>query len=69
MMTRTKKFVLLDGFIFRNGDKYINWKQLYVPKVGGICEQIMKHIHNDILSGHMGIKRTSEFARDTIRRG
>ena len=26
MMTRTKKFVLRDGFIFRNGDKYINRK-------------------------------------------
>ena len=25
MMTRTKKFVLCDGFIFWNGDKYINW--------------------------------------------
>ena len=58
MMTRTKKFVLRDGFIFRNGDKYINRKQLYVPKVGGIREQIMKHLPDNILSRHMGIERT-----------
>ena len=57
-MTRTKKFVLRNGFIFWNGDTYINRKRLYVLKVGGIREQIMKHLHDDILSGHMGIERT-----------
>ena len=58
MMTHTKKLVLRNGFIFRNGDKYINPKQLYVPKVRRIHEQIMKHLHNNILSGHMGIEWT-----------